>query len=673
MHLQRIFLLLTALVCAVLIFCPWATLPILGTISGTGNGAGIFSLFCVGATLVLSLISGNINSLLPPSTRLAISILSVSILIAVIYYYSTVTDAADKIINASSIPVFGVPIGTVYNKNDFTVEIGLYLTGATAIVIMLFAFVFSQSNEIPTTENSYGFILEGKKEELTNLDSEINNGEIIGKLKELLALRDNNVITEEMYEQEKSTLVSRYKIKKSNDDTQSIKIEDSQSKDEGHYTPYITSDKQDSKARFPIVIIIVLGLGLLIAGILFFATQNEAKLVSSEDQKDSMKIKDLNNLSNSSSLISKKNLKAAKDIIDKKYDSKNGRLSTLIKTVDNKLVEFKGEYPESYSAIYNLLKDESGKLILFEEIPYSESGDSHIGIVHYFDSEGKTFATELLNNYFESQGIIYSTKVTYYDDRFNKVAEDISIKDKKKRSLIGKVAFYFPSNPELEPNSEKCISSIQKLQVVEFTGEIPKVEDYFIPSENHNVAVYDKPNNQGVSMEKKITFKKTTNGYDIMDEGLLNDNTSYIHIYSIVCDNNEVRITRDITTNVLATNKHRTFTPSILFLRIPRKGNIVNWSYPDPKGINIKNTDIIQCTAFWTTQSVKLNGQLAEVPVLKVVKTTPAMEGESIEYYREGEGLVSEEFISAKGKRSQQFQLSSLSNEDVDNIDFFDF
>src|ERR1700749_1752576 len=58
-----------------------------------------------------------------------------------------------------------------------------------------------------------------------------------------------------------------------------------------------------------------------------------------------------------------------------------------------KLIRAKNEnWPDDTEYIYNVLKDGSGKIILTEQIPYSQSGDWYVEWKHYFDDTGNTFA-----------------------------------------------------------------------------------------------------------------------------------------------------------------------------------------------------------------------------------------------------------------------------------------
>lgn len=315
----------------------------------------------------------------------------------------------------------------------------------------------------------------------------------------------------------------------------------------------------------------------------------------------------------------KERLKKYKTSIDIKFNSKNSKVIVLAKTPDNKLIEIKnGKFPDEVVTSFNLLKDSLGRLILFKEIPFIESGDDYIEITHYFDTEGKTFAITLVDNYFEEKGVAYWTKTTYHDGEFKEIGEIETLLDKNNKPLKKSSDFEFPYTTEFHQNKDLCLKTFEGLQKATLASTLPKIEDFLIPDKDHNKVTYFMPTKTGdkSGVTRTVYYKKTSEGFDILDARFFESQTTSIGTNSIVFVNNEARLTKSIATNILVTNKHQSFSPSILLLKVPPKDGTTSWTYTSPEG------DKYNCIASWTYDRVKENGEVKEIPVLKVTKTT---------------------------------------------------
>jgi len=95
------------------------------------------------------------------------------------------------------------------------------------------------------------------------------------------------------------------------------------------------------------------------------------------------------------------------------------------------------DFPDNVVTTFNLLRDSKGRLIRISEFPFSRSGDWHIGLTHYFDNQGKTFAFERKTNFFNSicTEIAFETVTEYYDSDFNRLDSIYTLIDGDNKEL----------------------------------------------------------------------------------------------------------------------------------------------------------------------------------------------------------------------------------------------
>lgn len=84
---------------------------------------------------------------------------------------------------------------------------------------------------------------------------------------------------------------------------------------------------------------------------------------------------------------------------------------------------FDQDFPDNVVTTFNLLQDSAGRVISISEYPFSESGDWHIALTHYFDKQGKTFAFERQTNFFNSicAEIAFETLTEFYNSDFIRI------------------------------------------------------------------------------------------------------------------------------------------------------------------------------------------------------------------------------------------------------------
>lgn len=109
-----------------------------------------------------------------------------------------------------------------------------------------------------------------------------------------------------------------------------------------------------------------------------------------------------------------------KQDLDKLMKARKHSIEVFVSRVGEDSVHrvIKGEFPDSIRTTYNLLRDESGRLRVAAEFPFSESGDWSIRLAHYFDESGRTFAFERHTIFFNSlctPGMASETRSFYFD------------------------------------------------------------------------------------------------------------------------------------------------------------------------------------------------------------------------------------------------------------------
>lgn len=153
--------------------------------------------------------------------------------------------------------------------------------------------------------------------------------------------------------------------------------------------------------------------------------------------------------------------------VDSIFRLNRKNLTILVKIPGkSNLVEVRNEnWPEEIETTYNLLKDETGKVILFIESPYSESGDWNITYAHYFDNAGRTFAFTRQTNFFNSictEGVAYETITEYYNSQFVKQSNEYKLVDTSGHPLNkSKCQFPYDEPYKVLKNRDVCLSKLK--------------------------------------------------------------------------------------------------------------------------------------------------------------------------------------------------------------------
>ena len=159
-------------------------------------------------------------------------------------------------------------------------------------------------------------------------------------------------------------------------------------------------------------------------------------------------------------------LKKQKETIDQyAYKHRKEMLVFLKLEGKSKLIRPKTEdLPDNAEYIYNVLKDESGRIILIEQIPCSQSGDWYIEWKHYFDTDGNAFCFSNRQSIFNDSvkgGVVVEELVKYYSKEFRPLESKSKLTDKDDKTISRKVSeFDFRDYKySIYKNAEECLNA----------------------------------------------------------------------------------------------------------------------------------------------------------------------------------------------------------------------
>ena len=115
-----------------------------------------------------------------------------------------------------------------------------------------------------------------------------------------------------------------------------------------------------------------------------------------------------------------------------------------------------GRIPKNVEVAFNVLKNDSGKIVTASEFPFSKSGDWKVILTHYFDKDGKTFIFERQTNFFNStctDGVAYETRTEFYDGEFQLIDKKYKLVDEKNKALH-KDSCQFPYNKNYKVSAD---------------------------------------------------------------------------------------------------------------------------------------------------------------------------------------------------------------------------
>lgn len=178
----------------------------------------------------------------------------------------------------------------------------------------------------------------------------------------------------------------------------------------------------------------------------------------------STQIKEINNSSNkevqnrNSKVYSLKELKENKHLIDTKIGSKLTKV--FAKLTNGIIIEVKNkQFPEEVETTYNLINGPNGQTLALIEINYG--ADHYTQITHYFEKGGKTFAINVIHNFYDGAGKIASwEKTTYFDNKFDIISTLETLKDKQNKKI--KIKDFVPPEIKYYENRALCLQPFDK-------------------------------------------------------------------------------------------------------------------------------------------------------------------------------------------------------------------
>lgn len=199
----------------------------------------------------------------------------------------------------------------------------------------------------------------------------------------------------------------------------------------------------------------------------------------------------------------------------------------------------------------------------------------------------------------------------------------------------------------------KVIILALAVSLTSLTVQAQTIKDFFIPTSPKNKATFYSPSKTGgrTDMTQTVYYVEKGSFYDITDAKMFRGNPTVIQTKTVTFSDNEVKMTKSVSTTMMETNKQRTHSPPTVLLKMPAPGKTVTWSYTQISG------DVLKCTASWTT----LNVDGKELKTIKVEQEIEGFGAKTIEYYVHGIGLYKKDMIGSDGEVQAFKKLDQLS------------
>ena len=143
-------------------------------------------------------------------------------------------------------------------------------------------------------------------------------------------------------------------------------------------------------------------------------------------------------------------IKKDREQIDQQAQMKSARLSLYAKIEGRKelqKVPNDKSWPDNMETTFGVWKDKNRKVLMFYEVPVSESGDWRNEYIHYFDNEGHTIVFQRYSAFFNggcTKGVAKETSMHYYDKTGRLLQKDYKLVGEKGESLEpSKCDFYY--------------------------------------------------------------------------------------------------------------------------------------------------------------------------------------------------------------------------------------
>lgn len=133
-------------------------------------------------------------------------------------------------------------------------------------------------------------------------------------------------------------------------------------------------------------------------------------------------------------------LRSQKDEIDRLYRKEGTRLELMAKsTVNGNPVPVGDTFmPSEFHTMYEILRNGQGHIISIWEFPMISGGEWNTSYIHYFDSNGRTFAFERQCSFLNSRctpGVAREVKTEYYNSSFQSVDKMYTLTDAQEKPL----------------------------------------------------------------------------------------------------------------------------------------------------------------------------------------------------------------------------------------------
>lgn len=346
------------------------------------------------------------------------------------------------------------------------------------------------------------------------------------------------------------------------------------------------------------------------------------------------------------------------------YFKDESSLETYVRLFNDQTIYKIGNHiPEdSIESTYKVLKGDKHQIIGIREIPVSESGDWSSSVMYYFDPQGNTSVINYEYSEFDEEvpgGVVHEVLTHFFNTDFQLIHRIHNITDRfgKPVSKLAHVVFSDTTTLSVSTTTYQKRNNFGKAKAYEQAVE--EIKEYFISGAGMN-----KTNLHMVdSRERKTNFTRTIfyqdkgGSYDVTDARFFEGNTTAIQTNRIQFTRSEVRVLYSISTNIMETNKRRSYSPTKILLKIPAADENISWSYLDDEGEEVK------CTTRW----IMVNFEEESRKAIKLVSTLQRFPKiQMIEYYVKGVGLWGTEMVE-NGIAERQYQFDEIGFDNINN------
>lgn len=193
-----------------------------------------------------------------------------------------------------------------------------------------------------------------------------------------------------------------------------------------------------------------------------------------------------------------------------------------------------------------------------------------------------------------------------------------------------------------------CTYTDSNQQKEETTEQNNRVEDYFLPEAPNNKVDYSVPNS---SMTKSRYYIKKDSIYLVKDSSFVQGEASNIEIKTIQLINNEAHVIQSTLGYGVGYPKATKYNPPLIILKVPSKGEILNWT----------TTDQMNGTIDYMASWEEVTYENKKTSVIKVQKSFESTSIKEVDYYAKGIGLL-KTVVQTSNSGMEKLKLEGISH-----------